>query len=133
MPRKNTTNQQKVISGTFREDRASADVTGIALDELPNPPHHLDKDAVALYNDVGEFMISNKLLNMGNLFQFINLCDLNSEVVGRGKNMITASHIAQIQKIASDLCITTPTLMKHGIGNHAPEANPFAGHGKQGA
>ena len=77
MSRKKVSDEEKILRGTFRADRAREKTITIRpgiLTEMPKAPGFLGDEAAKIWKDLGGLLVEKKILDAADLLLFSALC-----------------------------------------------------------
>lgn len=121
----------KLLTGTARADRAILEVSAFsAMDKAPAPPSWMvNLEAVKEWNRLAPLLVTNQLLNDGNINVFAQMCAIHGHLINAWASDTppTAALISAYRGLSSSLGM---------LGMAIPLANPdkanrFANHANQ--
>lgn len=134
MGRKPIDSKFKVLTGTFRKDRA---IDGVPeydhISDFPAPPDYLNIDGARMWNDLGPQLVAVKVLQVVDLYILEQLCFAWQRFRQKAKAGadITAAENNAMKALFSEFGMTPASRSKVHAGEKKPKGNAFSSNGKK--
>lgn len=132
--RKPTPAGAKIITGTFRKDRASEDAVDYELvQEFPAAPQHLNLDGVDMWEKLGPQLVASKVLQVVDLYALEQLCCSWQRFRAKMKAGMepTAAEDNAMKSLFAEFGMTPASRAKVTSSSDKKPANKFANNGQR--
>lgn len=136
MPRRKETDNVRKLRGTDRPCRAIGEnVEYESLTEMPEPFDWMNNHAVTHWYEVGNLLISKKVITEADLPSFADLCMLQAKIIQAsiGGVDLPVSVFAQVRQYQAEFGMTPASRAKIKVGDNGSTGNQFARNGKKNA